>query len=108
MELVGARGIPRATIDLTDHDSPRRAAGTLRLMTQRMTRRSRHAAEPATDREVGVVAAILVAGSEKAAAQRSGPVALDGEAPSGERPIEDGGDDDGPAGVDPGSAAAGA
>lgn len=37
-----------------------------------MTRRSRHAAERATDREVGVVAALLVAGSEKAAAHRLG------------------------------------
>lgn len=36
-----------------------------------MTRRSRHA-ERATDREVGVVAAVLVAGSEKAAAHRLG------------------------------------
>ena len=36
-----------------------------------MTRRlPRHAAERATDREVGVVAAVLVAGSEKAAAPR--------------------------------------
>lgn len=38
-----------------------------------MTRRlPRHAAERATDREVGVVAAVLVAGSEKAAAHRLG------------------------------------
>ena len=37
-----------------------------------MTRRSRHAAEPATAREVVVVAAVLVAGSEKAAAHRLG------------------------------------
>jgi DNA-binding NarL/FixJ family response regulator len=37
-----------------------------------MTRRSRYAAERATDREVGVVAAVLVAGSEKAAAHRLG------------------------------------
>lgn len=37
-----------------------------------MTRRSRHAAERATDREVGVVAAVLVAGSEKEAAHRLG------------------------------------
>jgi DNA-binding CsgD family transcriptional regulator len=39
-----------------------------------MTRRSsRRPAERATDREVGVVAAILVAGSEQAAAHRLGP-----------------------------------
>jgi DNA-binding NarL/FixJ family response regulator len=38
-------------------------------MTRRATRR---AAERATDREVGVVAAVLVAGSEKAAAHRLG------------------------------------
>jgi len=38
-----------------------------------MTRqRARHAAERATDREVVVVAAVLVAGSEKAAAHRLG------------------------------------
>ena len=37
-----------------------------------MTRRPRHPAERATDREVGVVAAVLVAGSEKAAAHRLG------------------------------------
>jgi DNA-binding NarL/FixJ family response regulator len=37
-----------------------------------MTRRSRHAAERATDREDGVVAAVLAAGSEKAAAHRLG------------------------------------
>lgn len=38
-----------------------------------MTRRSpRHGAGRATDREVGVVAAVLVAGSEKAAARHLG------------------------------------
>ncbi len=37
-----------------------------------MTRRSSRSAERATDREVGVVAAVLVAGSEKAAAHRLG------------------------------------
>ena len=38
-----------------------------------MTRRSpRRAAERPTDREIGVVAAVLVAGSEKAAAHRLG------------------------------------
>ena len=37
-----------------------------------MTRRPARAAERATDREVGVVAAILIAGSEKAAAHRLG------------------------------------
>ena len=37
-----------------------------------MTRSSRHVAEHATDREVGVVEAVLVAGSEKAAAHRLG------------------------------------
>jgi len=36
------------------------------------TRTDRVAAERATDREVGVVAAVLVAGSEKAAAHRLG------------------------------------
>ena len=37
-----------------------------------MTRRSRHAAGRATDREIVVVAAVLDAGSEKAAAHRLG------------------------------------
>jgi DNA-binding NarL/FixJ family response regulator len=37
-----------------------------------MTRRSRCSAERATDREVGVVEAVLVAGSEKGAAHRLG------------------------------------
>ena len=37
-----------------------------------MTRRPPRPAELATDREVGVVAAVLVAGSEKAAAHRLG------------------------------------
>ncbi len=37
-----------------------------------MTRWPRHPAERATDREVGVVAAVLAAGSEKAAAHRLG------------------------------------
>ena len=38
-----------------------------------MTRRPSRPAERATDREVGVAAAVLVAGSEKAAADRLGP-----------------------------------
>jgi DNA-binding NarL/FixJ family response regulator len=37
-----------------------------------MTRRPRRSAGRATEREVGVVAAVLVAGSEKAAAHRLG------------------------------------
>ncbi len=37
-----------------------------------MTRRRLHPAERATDREVGVVTAVLVTGSEKAAAHRLG------------------------------------
>jgi DNA-binding NarL/FixJ family response regulator len=39
---------------------------------ERVTHRSTRHAERATDREVGVVAAVLVAGSEKAAARRLG------------------------------------
>jgi DNA-binding NarL/FixJ family response regulator len=39
---------------------------------ERMTRRSCRPAGRATDREVGVVAAVLVAGSEEAAAHRLG------------------------------------
>jgi len=39
---------------------------------QRVTRRPRCSAERATDREVGVVAAVLAAGSEEAAAHRLG------------------------------------
>lgn len=43
------------------------------MAAERMTRRPpRHAAGRATEREVGVVAAVLVAGSEKAAAHRLG------------------------------------
>ena len=42
------------------------------LAPERMTRRRSRPAERATDREVGVVAAVLVAGSEKAAAHRLG------------------------------------
>ena len=38
------------------------------MAAERVTRRTSRTAEEATDREVGVVAAILVAGSEKAAA----------------------------------------
>ena len=37
-----------------------------------MTRRACHAAKRATDREVGVIAAVLAPGSEKAAAHRLG------------------------------------
>jgi FixJ family two-component response regulator len=37
-----------------------------------MTRRSRHPRGRATDREIGVVAAVLATGSEKAAAHRLG------------------------------------
>jgi len=39
---------------------------------ERMTRRPRHRSARATDREIVVVAAVLVAGSEKAAAHRLG------------------------------------
>jgi len=42
------------------------------LAQERMTRRPSRPAERATDREVGVVAAVLAAGSEKAAAHRLG------------------------------------
>jgi DNA-binding NarL/FixJ family response regulator len=42
------------------------------MAAERMTRRPSRPAERATDREVGVVAAVLVAGSEKAAAHRLG------------------------------------
>jgi DNA-binding NarL/FixJ family response regulator len=42
------------------------------LAQERMTRRPSRTAERATDREIGVVAAVLVAGSEKAAAHRLG------------------------------------
>jgi DNA-binding NarL/FixJ family response regulator len=38
------------------------------VAAERVTRHSRHGVELATDREVGVVAAVLAAGSEKAAA----------------------------------------
>ncbi len=42
------------------------------MAPERMTRRPSRPAERATDREVVVVAAVLVAGSEKAAAARLG------------------------------------
>jgi len=42
------------------------------LAQERMIRRPSRPAERATDREVGVVAAVLVAASEKAAAHRLG------------------------------------
>jgi hypothetical protein len=50
-------------------------AGVVRVAPRRMTRRSCRPAERATNREVGVVAAVLVAGSEKAAARRPDPEA---------------------------------
>ena len=63
-----------------------------------MTRRSSHRpAGRATDREVGAVAAVLVAGSEKAAAHRLGLSHATVEAPSGERPIQGRRGDDGAA-----------
>jgi hypothetical protein len=52
-----------------------------------MTRRSHHPAACAAEREVGVVAAVLVAGSEKAAAHRLGPSHFDHQAPPGERAV---------------------
>ena len=58
-------------------------------------------------RDVGVVATVLVAGWEKAAAHRLA-AALDGQAPPGERTVQAGGDGGGAARVDPGSAGAGA
>src|SRR4051812_31937245 len=56
----------------SDHDADGRASGALRLVAYRMTRRHRQPAERATDHEVGVVAAVLVAGSQNAAAHRLG------------------------------------
>ena len=62
----------------------------------------------ATDREVGVVAAVLAAGSEKAAAHRLGPVALDRQAPPGKRTVQSGGGDDRATRMDPRPAPVGA
>jgi hypothetical protein len=42
------------------------------VAAERVTRRSFRAAERATDREVGVAAAVLAAGSERAAGHRLG------------------------------------
>lgn len=53
-----------------------------------MTRRPCRPAGLATDREVGVVAAVLAAGPEKAAAHHLGQVALDRGAPPCERAIK--------------------
>ena len=54
------------------HDAPGGANRAVRVAPERMTRRSRDPAARATDREVGVVAAIPVTGSEKAAARHLG------------------------------------
>jgi DNA-binding CsgD family transcriptional regulator len=54
------------------HDAARRASGALRVGPQRMTRQSSRPAGRATDREVGVVAAVLITEPEKAAARRLG------------------------------------
>ena len=60
----------------------------------------------ATDREVGVVAAVLEAGSEKGAAHGPG-LSLVSEAPSGQRADKGGCYDNGTARVDPSAAVAG-
>ncbi len=62
----------------------------------------------ATDRELAVVAAVVAAGSEKAAAHRLGLSHSTVQAPPGERAVQGRARDDGAAGVDPGAAAAGA
>ena len=72
-----------------------------------MTRRSRHAAEPATAREVVVVAAVLVAGSEKAAAHRLG-LSHSTVKHHLANSVQGRSDNDGAARVDPGAAVAGA
>ena len=73
-------------------------------MTHRPSRRS---AGRATDREVGVVAAVLVAGSEKAAAHRLGLSHSTVKHHLANARSKVGGDDNGAARVDPGSAAPG-
>ena len=55
---------------LTRHSQGSEPARPFRLAPERMTRRPSRSAERATDREVGVVAAVW---SEKAAAHRRGP-----------------------------------
>jgi len=74
--LVGARGIALPNSPIAQLPDGQRhaagAAGAPRAGPQRMTRRPPRTAGRATDREVGVVAAVLVAGSEKAAAHRLG------------------------------------
>lgn len=68
------------------------AAGAPRAGPQRMTHRPSRPAGRATDREIGVVAAVLVAGSEKATAHRRGlshstvKHHLDADGPAGRRP----------------------
>ena len=72
MTMVGARGIAprpptfRSRCASPSHRSPSTGCGAHDATV------ARRAAERATDREVGVVAAVLVAGSEKAAAHRLG------------------------------------
>jgi DNA-binding NarL/FixJ family response regulator len=67
----GERHSP-ATTDLPITMRLAEPPGALRLAPERMTRRPRSPADRATEREVGVVAAVLVSGSEKAAAHRLG------------------------------------
>jgi PAS domain-containing protein len=64
----GERDSPSLTHRPSGHDAARGAARAVRVAPQRMTRRPSRPAERATDREVGVVVAVLVTGSEKAAA----------------------------------------
>jgi hypothetical protein len=98
------------TFTLTAHAKARGrdaalGAGVVGVAAERMTRRSRHAAERATDREVGVVAAVLTTGSEKAAAHRLDLSHSTVRHHLGERAVEGGAGDDSAAGVDPWSAA---
>ena len=72
-----------------------------------MTRRPSRPVERATDREVGVVAAVLVAGSEKAAAHRLG-LSHSTVKHHLANSVQGRSDNDGAARVDPGPAAAGA
>ena len=68
--------------------------GTAARVRTRRAAAPRGSANVATDREVGVVAAVLVAGSKKAAAHHVGLSHSTVQAPPGERAVEGGGGGD--------------
>jgi DNA-binding NarL/FixJ family response regulator len=106
-EWSGREALPRDQRP-SDHDAAGRAARAVRLAPKRMRRRSRQPAERATDRELAVVAAVIAAGSEKAAAHRLGLSHSTVKHHLANARFKVGGDDHSAARVDPGASAAGA